>query len=105
MLASFHSVGGFPPDITEGVIPSDLLAINRILCRKGCFQSVNIMKHPNFISSVSNIFNSIFNVSIVLLSNETTERKYVDAADFILGDISGEQQGRGRVGPKRRSQS
>ena len=41
VLASFHSVGGFPPDIMhdimEGVIPSDLLAINRILCRKGCF--------------------------------------------------------------------
>ena len=40
-LLSFHCVYGFPPDVMhdlmEGVIPSDLLSINRILVYNGCF--------------------------------------------------------------------
>ena len=41
ILSSFHCVQGFPFDVMhdcmEGIIPSDLLAINRILSSKGCF--------------------------------------------------------------------
>ena len=41
VLSSFHCINGFPPDVLhdvmEGVIPEDLLAIIRILSKKGWF--------------------------------------------------------------------
>ena len=40
-LSSFHCVNGLPPDVMhdvmEGIIPSDLLSVNRILEQKGWF--------------------------------------------------------------------
>ena len=58
ILASFHSVTCFPPDVLhdvfEGIIPEDLLGVIRILSMKGWFSltqyndSLNRLGYPSY---------------------------------------------------------